>query len=106
MYHEFRNFGTFLKAPLVIYADFKFVLVSSTDNSYNGSNTEKYQDHIIFSYGYKLICADKQYSKPYKSYFGEDAINKFLYDMMNECEYCHRVIEREINKPLDMRKED
>ena len=26
--------------------------------------TKKYQNHIVCSYGCKLICVDKQYSKP------------------------------------------
>ena len=26
---------------------------------------------------FAVICADDRYSKPYKTYFGEDAIDKF-----------------------------
>ena len=55
-----------LKAPFVISADFKRVLVPSTHNNHNDPNTETYQDHVICSYGYKLMC-DEQYSKPYRS---------------------------------------
>ena len=38
--------------------------------------------HIVCSYGYKLICVDELYSKPYKAYFGKDPIDKFLNDMI------------------------
>ena len=34
-------------------------LVTSTDNSYNGPNTKKYQEHVICSYSYKLKCLDE-----------------------------------------------
>ena len=34
-------------------------LIPSTDNINFGPNTKKYQDHIIRSYGYKLICVDE-----------------------------------------------
>ena len=62
-------------------------------------NNKKYQDHIVCIYGYKLICVDDQYSKPYKIYFGENAIHKFLIDVIKESEYCSKVIETEVNKP-------
>ena len=42
MCHEFWNFKILLKASLAIYADLD-LLLSSTGNSYNGSNIEKYQ---------------------------------------------------------------
>ena len=58
-----------------------------------GPNTKKYQVHIACSYGYKLICVDDQYSKPYKTYFNKDAIDKFLNDLINESEYCSKIIE-------------
>ena len=41
--------------------------------------------HIVCSYCYKKICVDKVYSKPYKTYFGKDAIDKFLNDMILWC---------------------
>ena len=64
-----------------------------TDNIDFGPNTKKYQDHIVCSYSYKLVCVDDQYSKLDKSYFGEDAIDKFLNDMIKESKYCSKVIE-------------
>ena len=70
----------------------------STDNINFGPNTKKDQNHIICSYGYKYICADEQHSKPYKSYFGEDAIDKFLNDTIKECAFCSKLIETEFNK--------
>ena len=73
----------------------KCVLVPSTDNSYNGLITEKCLDHIVCNGGYKLICVDKQYCEPFKSNFGEDAIEKLWNDIINESEYCRRIIERE-----------
>ena len=42
------------------------------------------------------------YSKPYKTYFGEDAIDKFLNDWMKESEYYSKVIETEFKKPFVM----
>ena len=31
------------------------------------SYTRKYQKHVDCSYGYKLMCADDKFSKPFKS---------------------------------------
>ena len=76
-----------LKALFIIYADFESILPPATDNKIEDSNisfTEKYQDHIACSCCYKLICVDKQYSKPYKFYFGKDSIYIFIHGMMDE----------------------
>ena len=51
------------------------VLTTLTDF---GPNAKIYQDRIVCSYCYKLICVDDRYSKPYETYFGEDTIDKFL----------------------------
>ena len=32
------------------------------------SYTIKYQKHIACSYGYKLVCVDDKFSKPFKTY--------------------------------------
>ena len=51
-----------------------------------------YQDHNVSTHCYKLICVDEQYSKPYKTFFGEDAIDNFFNDMIKESKYCSKVI--------------
>ena len=64
-----------------------------------GPKTKKYQDHIVCSYGYKLICVDERYNKPYKTYFGEDAFDKFINYMIKARKYCSKIIETELNDP-------
>ena len=60
----------------MIYADFESILApedigkQSSDESY----TNKYQDHVACSYGYKLVCVDGKFSQPFKIYLGEDAV--------------------------------
>ena len=58
---NFQNFKRLTKAPFIIYGDFECVLVPSTDNINFGPNTKKYQDHVVSSNGYKLICIDERY---------------------------------------------
>ena len=36
--------------------------------------TNKYKKHIACIYRYKLVCADNKFSKPFKTYLGEDAV--------------------------------
>ena len=48
---------------------------------------KKYQKHVISSYGYKLICVDDKFSKPFKSYLGEDAAYNFIDSMIKENKY-------------------
>ena len=52
---NFKNFNRLLHAPFAVYVDFECVLVPLTGTSYNGSNIEKYQNHIVCSYGYKFV---------------------------------------------------
>ena len=65
---------------IITYVVFECVLIPSFDNIDFGPNNKKYQDHIVCSYGHKLIYVDEEYSRPYKSYFGEDVIEKFISD--------------------------
>ena len=66
-----------------IVSEFKLIEMVSNNINFD-SNTKKYLDHIIWSYGSKLICVDAQYHKPYKTYFGEDVIEKFLNGVIKE----------------------
>ena len=63
-YTRFRDFKRLLKTPFTIYAHFEIILKPGTDNKRKWKHTKKYQNHIVCSYGCKLICVDKQYNKP------------------------------------------
>ena len=76
-YVHFQNFKRSVKALVLICSDFECVLIPSTCNVHFVPNNEKYKDYIVCSYGYKLICVDDQYSKPWKIYFSKDAIDTF-----------------------------
>ena len=58
--------------------------MASTDNISFDPNTKIHKDHIVCSCDFKLVCVDDRYSKPYKTYFGKDAIDKFLNDIVKE----------------------
>ena len=68
---QFNSYLKQLKAPFVIYADFKSnlreVQKPNRDNA-NASYTNKCQKHIACSYGYKFVCIDDRFSKPVKIY--------------------------------------
>ena len=48
----------------MIYADFKNILVleNNRKKNPNESYTNKYQNHIPCTYGYKLVCVDDKFS--------------------------------------------
>ena len=59
------------------------------------------------SYGYKLACCyDDQYSKPVKIYRGEEPVNKFMHEMLNEVDYCNVTMRKHFRKPLVMRDDE
>ena len=70
----------------MIYVDFESILVpeDNRNQNINESYTNKYQKHIACSYGYKLVCLDDKFSKPFKSYLDEDAFYNFISSMIEE----------------------
>ena len=71
------------------------------------SYTEAYQTHQDCGYGYKVVCCyKKKYSKPIKTYRGENAVYKFMERMLEEVEYCKGVVKKRFNKPLKMTEND
>ena len=66
-YVKFKNFERKIKSTLMIYEDFKSILVPEDNGKQNPneSYTIKYQKHVACSNGYKLVCVDDKFSKPY-----------------------------------------
>ena len=58
------------------------------------------------TYGYKLVCVDYKFSKPFKAYLGEDAVYNFIDNMIQESKYCSGLLKKHFNKKLVMTKED
>ena len=94
----------------MIYADFESRRVKVPEDNgkqnTNKSYTNKYQKHVAFSYGYELVCVDDKFSKPFKSYLGEDAGCNFISSMIEESKYCNDVVKKHFNKELVMNKEN
>ena len=53
----------------MIYENFESILVPEDKGkqSLNKSYTNKYQENVACNYGYKLVCIDDKFSKPFKS---------------------------------------
>ena len=54
------------------YEDFEIILVLEDNGKQNLKKyfANKYQKHVAYFYGYKLVCADNKFSKLFKSYLG------------------------------------
>ena len=70
----------------------------------NQSYTNKFENHVGCSFGSKLICTDDQFSKLFKLYLGQDAVHKFITNMVEEIKNCSRVMSKHFNKELTMTK--
>ena len=51
-----------------------------------------YQKQLPCTYGYKLVCVDDKFRKPFKTYSAEDAVFNFITSMIEESKYCCKVI--------------
>ena len=79
-----------MKSSFLIYADFESILVPQNNGKQNPNEsfTNKYQKHVACSYGYKLVCVDDKFSKPFKSYLGKYTVCNFINSMIRESKYC------------------
>ena len=74
---------------LIDFHDFEIILKPENNGRQNPeeSCTNKYQKQIACSYGYKLVCADDKFSKPFKTYLCKDAIYNLINSMTEESKY-------------------
>ena len=101
---EFRNYFKQIPVPFKIYADFECNWKSS--ESYEGSYSKKYQDHVPCSFAYKLACVDDKFTKPIVVFRGENAAYEFVKAILKEYEYCKKVTQKHCNKNLIMSEEE
>ena len=66
--------------------------------SYEGSYSKRYHDHIPCSFTYTLICADDEFTKPIVVFRAEIAAYEFVKAILKEFEYCKRVIKNTLTK--------
>ena len=66
----------------------------------NSSCTKKYQDHIPCSFAYKTVCSDNTFSKKVVLYREKDDVYNFIKSILNEYNYCTKVIKNHFNKNL------
>ena len=71
-----------------------------------GSYTKKYQDHTPCSFAYKLVCVDDRFSKSTINYGGENAAYEFIKEILEECEYCKKIMKKYFNENLIMTEEE
>lgn len=101
--------------PFVIYADFESILVNVDDSKIlapimdvtTRSYTRQYQNHEICSKAYKVVCCiDDKFTKPIKMYPGEDAVYKFIEDILAENNEIQKIMKAKFNKPMKMTSDD
>ena len=73
--------------------------LKSAEN-YEGSYSNKYQDHISFSFAYKLVCVDDELTKPIVIFRCENAAYEFIEAILKEFEYSKKVMRKHFNKYL------
>ena len=101
---KFKTAFKQVQVPLKIYFDFQCILKSV--ESYEGSCSKKYQDHVPCSFAYKLNCVDNKFSKAIILYRGENAAYKFIEAILKEYEYCKKVMKKHFNKNMIMTEEE
>ena len=103
---SFKIYFKQMPVPFKIYADFECILKQveskSSEYNFNSSYKKKNQDHIPYSFTYKIVCIDNKFSKKVVLYRGKNFVYKFIKSILNECNYCRKVIKKYFNKNLIM----
>ena len=89
---EFENYFKQIPVPFKIYADFECNLKSV--ESYEGSYSKKYQDHVPCSFAYKSVCVDDKFTKPIDVFKSENAAYRFIEKTLKGFEYCKKVMKK------------
>ena len=93
---EFENYFKQIPVPFKFYADFECNLKSV--ESYEGSYTKKYQDHVPYSFAYKFVCIGNKFSKPTVVFRGKSTAYKFIKAILEEYKYFKKVMKKHFNK--------
>ena len=81
----------------VIYRVLKFM---------KGSTQKKYQDHNPCSFAYKRVCINERFTEPLVVFRGENAAYVFIKAILNDYEYCKKIMKKRFNKNLIMSKKE
>ena len=101
---EFENYFKQIPVPFKIYADFECNLRDV--ESYEGSYTKKYRDHVPCSISYKIVCIDDRFTKLIAVFKGENATYEFIKAILKEYKYCKKVMNKHFKKKLIMIEEE
>ena len=96
---EFENYYKQIPVPFKIYADFECNLEGV--ETYEGSYTKKYQDHVPCSFAYKVVCINNKFSKPILVFRGENVAYEFIKAILKEYKYCKKNTEKVFFKKFD-----
>ena len=105
---KFKIYIRKIKSPFIIYADFESILVPENNGNQNSDQSymNKYQNHLGWSFGYKLVYSDDQCSKYFKLYLDQIAVRKFITNMVKRTIYSSRMIKEHFNKEFVATNED
>ena len=106
---SFENYSNQIPVPFKVYADFECIL-DKVDGDIecisNCSYTRKYQNHVPCSFAYKVVCVDNKFSKKIVLYRGKDAVYEFIKSILNENNYCRKVMKKCFCRNLIMSAEE
>ena len=74
--------------------------------SYEGSYSKKYKNHVPCSFAYKLVCVADKFTKPIVVFRGENVAYEFIKAILKGHEYCKKVMKKNFNKNLIMSEEE
>lgn len=93
---KFTDISKQLRVPFVIYADFETYVkpIQTCDLDPNSSHTVNLFEFEACGFAYHIVSTDKRYSKPPSVYRGENVIETFLTQLLEEEERIMKLLHR------------
>ena len=99
---KFKNYCNQLPSLFRTYADFESNLEDVEIWEGNYSIIEiwegNHHKHIDCAFAYKVVCTDARFSKRIKIFRGNNAAYEFVRAILEEFEWCKKVIKKYFNK--------
>jgi len=103
---RFTNVQNITRSPFVLYCDLETMALSEGLLEENSSKTKKESKHQAIAFGLYCVCSEESFSdKSPTIYVGTDAI-EVLFGELERKLNCIHSIQKEVNFPIRMTKED
>ena len=101
---SFKNYFKQLPVPFKIYADFEYILKRVRVVIKIMTHTQKNIKITFLAVFIRKLCVDNKFSKQFVLYRGKNTVYKFIKAILEEYDYCKKLMKKHFNKSYYLRR--